>query len=232
MNTTAYEPVTSSQSYQQTGRTRAVARDIVLLSEPFGVRAEALRALRAHVMAQHVRGRRRALAVCATRAKTGCTFVAANLAVGLSQIGLNTLLVDGDLRAPSIQTLLPPPPNIGDLSRCLSSQDVAFGDCIAADVLPGLSIMYAGVSATPPPELLAGDRFKSLMDLCLREFDVTIVDTPPADRYSDGQRIAAVVGYALIVARRHKTLVKDVKTLATQLAQDHAHVIGTVLNEA
>ncbi len=225
-------PDAASPLYPKTGRASAVARDIVLLSEPLGVRAEAVRALRAHVMAQHVRGRRRALAVCATRANTGCTFVAANLAVGLSQIGLNTLLVDGDLRAPSIQVLLPPPPNVGDLSLCLSSEDVAFGDCIAAEVLPDLSIMYAGVSATPPPELLAGDRFKSLMDFCLREFDVTIVDKPPADRYADGQRIAAVVGYGLIVARRHKTLVKDVKTLAAQLAQHHAHVIGTVLNEA
>ena len=168
-------PDAASPLYPKTGRASAVARDIVLLSEPLGVRAEAVRALRAHVMAQHVRGRRRALAVCATRANTGCTFVAANLAVGLSQIGLNTLLVDGDLRAPSIQVLLPPPPNVGDLSLCLSSEDVAFGDCIAAEVLPDLSIMYAGVSATPPPELLAGDRFKSLMDFCLREFDVTIV---------------------------------------------------------
>jgi Mrp family chromosome partitioning ATPase len=86
-------------------------------------------------------------------------------------------------------------------------------------------------AASNAPELIASGRFKSLIDFCLREFDATIVDTPPANRYSDARRISTVVGYSLIVARRNKTHVNDVKTLAEQIRGDHATVIGTVLND-
>ncbi len=41
------------------------------------------------------------------------------------------------------------------------------------------------------------------MDFCLREFDATIVDTPPANQYSDARRVSTVVGYSLIVAHRN-----------------------------
>ena len=67
---------------------------------------ELLRALRTHVMARHVSEGHRALAVCAASRGSGCTFVATNLAVALSQIGVNTLLLDADLRAPGIASAL------------------------------------------------------------------------------------------------------------------------------
>ena len=89
-----------------------------------------------------------------------------------------------------------------------------------------------GGAARSPQELLAGDRFTALMDYCLRDFDATIIDTPPANSSSDARRNSTVAGYSLIVAPRHKSLVADVKILATQLQADHARIVGTVLNEA
>ena len=54
---------------------------MVLVSEPMGARAEGMRAIRTHIMAQHVERGRRALAICAPNRGVGCTFIAANLAV-------------------------------------------------------------------------------------------------------------------------------------------------------
>src|ERR1700748_150683 len=68
--------------------------DVVLLSNPTGAAAEAIRALRTHLMAQHVGEGRRALAVCGASHHVGRTFMAVNLAVALAQIGLKTLLID------------------------------------------------------------------------------------------------------------------------------------------
>lgn len=209
-----------------------VSDDLVALKAPQGMRAEAIRALRTHVVAQHVDGGRRALALCAPSAGVGCTFVAANLAVALSQIGIKTLLIDGDLREPGLETYFPPLRARPGLRHCLASTEVSFVECIEAEALPNLSILYAGGSAPNPQELLAGDRFRDLMDVCLRDYDATIIDTPPASRCADARRIGNVVGYSLIVARRNFSLIDDVKTLIRELQEDHAKVIGTVLNES
>jgi Mrp family chromosome partitioning ATPase len=92
--------------------------------------------------------------------------------------------------------------------------------------------MYAGGEAPNPQELLAGHRFKDLMEFCLRDYEATIVDTPAANICSDARRISTVVGYSLLVARVNKSYVADLKTLSSQLQGDHARVVGTVLNEA
>jgi Mrp family chromosome partitioning ATPase len=70
------------------------------------------------------------------------------------------------------------------------------------------------------------------MDYCMREYDLTIVDTPPANTSSDARRISTVCGYSLIVTRQNVSLTDDVKTLMAQIRGDHGRVIGTVLNEA
>ena len=206
-------------------------KSMVTLSGEPSRSAEAIRALRTHIMARHVSEGHRALAICAASRGSGCTFVAANLAVAMSQIGVNTLLLDADLRAPGIATSFGYKSVKNDLRAALSSP-INFNDCIERNVLPGLSILFSAGAAPNAQELLASGRFKSLMDFCLREFDATIVDTPPANRYSDARRISTVVGYSLIVAQRNKSHINDIKALAEHLRGDHATVIGTVLNEA
>lgn len=228
----------SSESLMEASRLPAAgtaseqaSRAIVLLSDPQGARAEAIRALRTHILAQHVQEGRRALAICGASADVGCTFVSANLAVALSQIGLKTLLIDGNMRSPGVERLLPSPASEKGLYQYLTSVSDAPGDYIAFGPVPHLSIFYAGGTAPDAQELLAGEKFKALMDLCLRDFEATIVDTPPANTCADARRISNVVGYSLIVARRDKSFVDDVRMLKNQLHHDHARVVGTVLNE-
>jgi capsular exopolysaccharide synthesis family protein len=203
---------------------------LITLSDQSAHASEAIRQLRTHVMARHVQQGHRALAVCAASEGVGCTFVAANLAVALSQIGVNTLLIDADMRSPAILNAFNYSAPKADLKKALSS-DVNFDDCIETEILPCLSILFSGDPVADAQELLAGARFEALMNYCLREFDATIVDTPPANRYSDVRRVSTVVGYSLIVTRRHKSLISDVKHLMEQLRGDKAEVIGTVLSE-
>lgn len=205
---------------------------IVVLSDPQGPRAEAIWALRTHLLAQHVKQGRRGLAICGPSRDVGCSFVAANLAVAMSQIGINTLLIDADLRSPGLQDLLPYPNMGGGLQGYLASSYQAPDEAIELDVLPNLSMIYAGAAAANPQDLLGGDRFKALMSYCLREFDLTIVDTPAANTSSDVRRIASLVGYGMIVARKNRSLVHDVRALVDELQGDQAGVIGSVLNEA
>jgi capsular exopolysaccharide synthesis family protein len=205
--------------------------DVVVMSDPSGSQAEAIRTLRTHLIARHVRDGRRGLAICAASRKVGCTFVAVNLAIALSQIGNKTLLVDGDLRDPGVDRMIVPPANVPGLSQCLTSPKASIGDCIQHDVLPGLSILYAGGTMSNPQELLAAEGFRTLADLCMRDYDVTIVDTPPGNICADARIISGVVGYSLLVARRDHSFVQDQMTFAKELSADRAELIGTVMNE-
>ena len=208
------------------------APSLVMISNPASAQADSIRALRTHIMAQHINHGRRALAVCAPNVGVGCSFVAANLAVSLSQIGVKTLLVDGDLRRPALDRMIRRSVEGGGLTECLQSTNAPFGPSIDPDVLPNLSLLYAGRSAPNTQEMLGGDRFRALMNFCLREFEVTIIDTPPANTSTDARRIGSVAGYALIVTAKDKTFVKDVKTLTSELRSDGCIPVGSVLNGA
>jgi capsular exopolysaccharide synthesis family protein len=205
--------------------------DLVTLTEGRPVEAEAIRTMRTHIMARHVEDGRRGLAVCTPSAGVGGTFMATNLAVSLAQIGVKTLLIDGDLRTPSVQNFIEPTVATDGLVQSLVSSDQHPYDLIHPEVLPNLSVLFSGGVAENAQELLGGERFKDLIDRCLRDFEFTVVDTPPINRCADARRIGTVVGYAMIVARRHVTSFTDVGVLAAHLAEDGAKVVGTVLNE-
>ena len=174
---------------------------IVMLSQPTSAAAEAVRSLRTHVVAQHLEKGRRALAVCEPTSGSGCSFVAANLAVALAQVGINTLLLEADLRRPVLDKFLQTTGPVTGLRQYLASPDVQLSDVIQSEVLPQLSVLYAGSGGEPGDmamqELLGGARFRDLMNDCLREFDATIIDTPPANECSDASRVGYIDGHGL-----------------------------------
>lgn len=214
-----------------TSRQFEVSKALAIVTEPNSAAAEAIRALRTHIMAQHVQEGRRALAVCAASGEVGCSYVAANLAASMAQIGIKTLLLDANLRQPGVEEYFRPPSRSDGLAQYLASEDDNVGEYVHNEVIPNLSIMYSGGQPPNPQELLGRDRFAQLMNLCLRDFEFTIVDTPPANRCSDGRRASSTLGYSLVVARRDVSRIDDLKTLIDQLSGDRAKVIGTVLNE-
>lgn len=205
--------------------------ELVTLSENRPAEAEAIRTIRTHVMARHLHDGRRGVATCAATRGVGCTFTAANLAVALSQAGVSTLLIDGDMREPQLETFIRPSIATAGLRQCLTDAGGAPADYIHHDVLPNLSVMYSGGVAEDAQELLASDAYRSLIERSLRDFAFTIVDTPAGGATADALRISTVVGYALVVAKANLTRSADVANLAKQLQQDGAEVIGTVLSE-
>ncbi len=209
-----------------------LSRALVALDPATSTQAEEFRALRTRVMARHIGEGRRALAVCASTSSVGCTFVAANLALALSQIGVKTLLVDANLRSPGVDQLFARSSPAPGLAQCLATPNAPFSEFIQDDVFPDLSVLFAGAKPPNPQELLATDRFAELMSFCLRDYDATIIDTPPANVCSDVNRVSTVVGYSLVVAGRNRSLISDVRTLIRQLENDRARVVGTVMTEA
>jgi Mrp family chromosome partitioning ATPase len=189
-------------------------------------------ALANEVLDQHVRFGRRGLAILGPARGTGVTFVATNLAIALAQAGVSTLLVDSNLSDPRLQELIAPPEPATGLQQLLGDPDLALLDVVRHDVLPGLSLLYAGPGDGEGDDGLIGDRFRALATECLRDFDCTIFDTPAANRSAGALAVAVSVGYALVVARRGASFAEDVETLIAQLAREEVYVVGSVLNRA
>jgi len=173
---------------------------------------------------------RRALAICGASKGVGVTFTAANIAVSLSQLGVQVLLIDANMRDPSLQRLITPSAE-GPGLRELLAGDVDLADVICPDVLPNLSLIYAGGVAPDAAELLASDEFSAFMRSCLRDFTLTIVDTPPANRWADVRTICRRTTYAMIVARRDTSFIDDVAALVGELQTDGVTLVGAVMNQ-
>ena len=206
--------------------------DLVTLVEGRAAEAEAIRTARTHVIARHLEEGKRGLAVCAPTAGAGCTFTAGNLAVALSQVGIATLLIDADLRKPGLEALIRPSGAVPGLRQYLTTPDRPQSDFIQSEVLPNLSVLFAGGATEQAQELLGGESFRDLIDRCLRDFEFTIIDTPPTNASADALRAVSVIGYALIVARTNVTMLKDLTDLAQQLQENGGRIVGAVLNEA
>lgn len=202
----------------------------VMINDPVSLQAEAIRALRTRLVAQHLREGRRALAICAASAGCGATYTALNLAVAMAQAGVRTVLVDANLRSPDIADLCSLPIDMPGLAEYLANSQTRVADIADTELMPNLAVIGAGEVSDSPQELLSGSRFRGLVDQLLREFDLTIFDTPPANVCSDGQRVATLAGYSLVVARKHQSYVNDVRALSRQLRADKSVVVGTVLN--
>lgn len=213
------------------GRRHDVSDELIVVNDPTSLRSEALRLLRTQIIAQHIRVGRRGLAIIGAVDGIGTSYLAANLAASLSQVGTKTLLVDANMRAPRQAEIFGLDPAAPGLASFLALQVARPERVVHANVLPNLSVITAGPAVERPQELLSGTRFRDGTNTLLREYDLVIFDTPPTNSNADALTVGGAAGYALLVARRNFSYFNDTKTLAAQLAAARCPVIGSVLNE-
>lgn len=203
--------------------------DVVCLSAAKPREVESIRTVRTHLIARHIEDGRRGLALCAATPGVGCTFSAVNLAVALSQAGISTLLIDADLRRPQVDQFIRPQERPSGLAQLLAATDAQASNFVQPNVLPNLSIVYSGGPVENAQELLAREAFRRFLDQCLRDYEFTIIDTPPISACSDALRVSKIVGYTLVVARTNFSRTEGVSSLARQLREDGAAIVGTIL---
>jgi len=207
-----------------------VSKELIAAWDPFHPVVEELRAVRTQLLIRwfNPAAGRRTLAVASAGPREGRSFIAANLAVSFSQLGQRTLLIDADFRAPRQQTIF----NIADrfgLSSVLSGRaDLSAAVPVAG--LTGLAVLPTGPVPPNPLELLSRPSFAALIGKAQAEYDVIIIDTPPAIDYADAQSVAFRAGDVLLVSRRDHTRVDDTERAVKELADASARIVGTLMN--
>jgi len=206
----------------------AVDRAVIAATRPHDAEVEGLRTLRSQMILRWY-AQYKHLAVTSPAPGQGTSRLAANLAVVFSQLGTRTLLIDADMRNPRQHELF-------QLLNGRGLSDMLAGRASAGVIqnirhLANLYVLPAGTEPPNPLELLSRPVLSQLLDDIRDEFDVVIIDTPPALECADAQTVSARTGGALIVARRHHARVADIEAVKQQLAVAGAQAVGAVLTD-
>jgi receptor protein-tyrosine kinase len=216
--------------YLRRGESR-VSQAVVAAYEPASPQVEALRSLRSELMLHWFNedAAHKTLAVVSEARGDGRSYIAANLAVVLSQLGGRTLLIDADLRNPSQHALFGLHNRIG-LSAVLAGRAGAEAVQHVAE-LGGLSVLTSGVAPPNPQELLARPTFGVLLERLAEHVDFILIDTPPAAESADAQTVAARARAALFVVRKNHSRLWRLQAIAEGVARTRTAVLGAVLND-
>lgn len=204
---------------------------LIAAHRPDSSQAECWRALRSQLLLRWPGAgqRSRALVVVSPDRREGRSLAAANLAITFAQLGQRTLLIDADLRQPSLHTLF-------DVRQRLGLSDLLAGRLgeqavTGIDGLARLCLMPAGTVPPNPQELLARPRFDQMLQALTQDHEVIIIDTPAAGQCADAQTVAVRAGAALLLARRHASSLSRLAQLGQGLSGFGVQLVGSVLNE-
>jgi len=171
----------------------------------------------------------RSLSVTSSRPGEGKSTSALSLATALSRAGRRTILVDGDMRSPSVHALVNAKNDRG-LSNYLAGSENVDG---LIDWANGFEI--ATMSAGPPPpnaaELLAGKRMSSLVEALLEKFDHVVIDSPPVMGLADAPLIGSHVEAVVYVIESQGSRLSLVKTAIGRMRLANAHIVGGILTK-
>lgn len=202
-------------------------RDLVVTAAPRSPQAEAFRGLRTAVQFVGIPGRALSLLVTSARPAEGKSTVAANLAIAIAEAGLRVLLVDADLRRPSVAETFGLEGEAGLTSVLIGQAEVA--DVVQGWGAFGLHVLAAGPVPPNPSELLASPAMAALMARLEADYDAVIVDTSPMLAVTDPVVLSRVVSGTLLVGDVSALRRTDVRDSVTLLERAHARVVGMVL---
>jgi capsular exopolysaccharide synthesis family protein len=178
----------------------------------------------------------RCIAVTSPSAGDGRTTTAIDLAAAFAESGRSVILVDGDLRNPSVadrllQDDLRARAMRTGLSTVLIGED-EIGSAVISDVDVGnhtITVLPAGPLPPRPGELWATDRATKLLEYLAGAFDYVVVDTPPLGDYTDGAIVGALGDGAIVLARIAGTTERALRRAVQVLQAAHVAILGTVV---
>ncbi len=156
--------------------------------------------------------------------------MAANLAAVIAQTGLRVLLVDADLRRPSVHTLFGWSNDRG-LADILENRSANWLELVEASPFDNLYILTSGPQPGNPAELLDSERFREILQEMAQHFDLTILDTPPVLPVTDAAILASIVDGVLLVIDVDNTRAGMLRQGREQLEGDNIHLVGAVMNK-
>ena len=190
---------------------------------------EAIRTLRNTILLGDFDARLRSILITSSGPGEGKTTAAVHLAIAHAEQGKKTLLVDADLRRPSIHRKFGISPTVG-LSNILTGESEWRETVLQIAGKPTLDIIPAGPPSHRASDLI-GPLMGDLLDEFAKEYDLVILDAPPLLGFAEPLQMATVADGVLVISRAGETKRKAVSSVFSALNRLRANVVGIVLNQ-
>ena len=207
----------------------AVPECLVTLTDPSGSASEAYRSLRTSLLYAVVDAPPKVVLITSPGSADGKSVTCANLAVVLAQADKEILVIDGDLRQPTMHSIFRERNVAGVVNVLAGENEVSEA---WKTIIPGLKMMSAGPVPPNPAELLSSVRFAELVGQARQQFDYVLIDSPPTGVVSDPMIIAAQADAVLLVLDANGTSKGSLRKAIRDLEAVGAKVLGTVMNKA
>jgi len=201
---------------------------LVMRVMPHSALAEGYRRVRANLEFIDVDSPPRSTVVTSALAREGKSTTAINLALAMAERSSRVLLIDADLRRPSVAELC-------DLEGDVGLTTVLLGDVDPEDAIvrwsDGLDVLPSGAVPPNPGQLLGSAAMKNLMQRLLLEYDFIVVDSPPLLPATDALGLSHLTDGAIVVARYKTTTRQQLATTLNSLEAVNARILGIVINQ-
>lgn len=170
------------------------------------------------------------MAITSASAGEGKTLTAVNLAIVLAEAGKNVLLIDGDLRKPSVHERFDIPNTAGLTAAFLTeSRDVS---SFLTEVSDGPRVLVAGPRPPSPAQIIGSARLTEMIEGLRPTADIILVDTAPLLGLADAALWLSNVDAVLFVARAGKTRLSDLDEAIRIVEESGTPILGVVLNDS
>ncbi|MCV9884496.1 CpsD/CapB family tyrosine-protein kinase [Metabacillus halosaccharovorans] len=190
--------------------------------------AEQFRTIRTNIQFSNVDDELQTMIVTSSGPAEGKSTTTANLAVVFAQQGKRVLLIDADLRKPTVHYTFRTENHIG-LSNVLTRQ-TSLEEAVTVTAQDKLWVLPSGPIPPNPSELLGSKGMNNLLEQAKREYDVIILDTPPVLAVTDAQVLSNLADGVVLVVSSGKTETDAAKKAKELLESAKSKILGVVLN--
>ncbi len=193
---------------------------------PFAI-VEAYKTIRTNLMFMMSQSNKKQIAISSSLAGEGKSTTAVNIAIAFSQLGCKVLLIDADLRRPSVHKKLKLP-NTKGLSSVLINLCEP-GECLN-NINPNLDVMTSGPMPPNPSELLSSAKMSDLLDSLQDQYEYILIDTPPINIVSDALVLAPKTNGIVMVVKDQLSTHDELRKSISAIEFANVKLLGIVLN--
>jgi capsular exopolysaccharide synthesis family protein len=202
---------------------------VILRDEPQAAPSEAVRRLRTNLQFIDIANRPKSIVISSSIPAEGKTTIAINLAVSLADTGARVILVDADLRRPSVAEYVGIEGQVGLTTVLIGRADVK--DVVQPFGTSSLDLLPAGQVPPNPSELLGSAAMASLLERLSASYDMVLLDSAPLLPVADAVVLSKLAGGALLVVGADRTHRPQLRQSLDSLETAGVHLFGFVMNK-